>query len=597
VHRVLIAVYHLGMSDVPARINALADLVIDQIAAGEVIERPASIVKELLENGLDAGARDIRVIIEAGGERLIRVIDDGHGIFPEDLELALTRHCTSKLRSAEDLRALSSLGFRGEALPSIAAVARVTMQSRMVGAEFATRLVVDGGERIEGPAPCAHPLGTSVEVRDLFFNTPGRKKFLKSMRTEFHHVATLVRRLSASRFDIAIQLEHNGRTVLQLAAAKDAAQRNRRLSKLCGTSFSAQARWTEQRAGPLALSGWIGDPQTASRQSDLQYLIVNGRVVRDAYIARAIRHAYEDLLSEELQPQYLLSLDLPAEQVDVNVHPSKQEIRFREPRMVHDFVLSALKTSMPGKILSSAPVGTEAGAEILRARPQQSIGETSSARSDQVRETGSSSRYLSARVPANSSSSSPPVPTRAPGELGHVVAVVDRHFIVAAGGGQGTLVFDLASARHSMLVARLHDGFASKTLKRVPLLIPEAADIDTDLAGQIEANQALLSGCAVELGLAGPKRALLRALPAQLDRDCEPAAILTGILEGLSHKVDELAIVNAIARNAAPLPGEISISGADRLFAQLQASAARIDLDLLQFARVLDGDLAARLFE
>ena len=324
-------------------IRVLPSTLIDQIAAGEVVERPAAVVKELVENALDAGASRIELEIEAGGTRLIRVTDNGSGIAADDLPLAVSRHATSKITSLDDLESLATLGFRGEALPSIGSVARLKLTSRSVDAGEAWTLRCDGGET-GTPRPAAHPVGTTVEVRDLFYNTPARRKFLRSERTEFSHVDAVVRNLALARGDVAFSLRHNQRAQFSLPGALDRAQRERRIAELCGDEFLMHALWFERPLEGMRLEGWVAAPTFSRSQPDLQFTFVNGRFVRDKLLRHAIRHAYRDVLYQSRHPACVLFLAVDPRRVDVNAHPAKLEIRFRDSGAVHDFVFRTIES-------------------------------------------------------------------------------------------------------------------------------------------------------------------------------------------------------------------------------------------------------------
>src|SRR6187399_948987 len=323
-------------------IRVLDNHLIDQIAAGEVIERPASIVKELVENSLDAGAQSVEVEIEAGGMRLTRVRDDGCGIPVAELKLALSRHATSKIASADDLGAIITLGFRGEALPSIASVSRFEITSRHVHEDRASSISVDAGQ-IGEPSPAAHPTGTTIEVRDLFFNLPARRKFLRSEVTEQGHIVRLLERLALSRDDVAFRLRSGSRTLLDAPARSSAGGAAQRLARIIGQDFVSRALAIEHAAGPVRVSGWIGAPSAARATSDLQFWFVNGRAVRDRLLMNAVRLCYRDVLYSGRQPAYVLYLDIDPALVDVNAHPQKLEVRFRDSRQIHDFVFRAVE--------------------------------------------------------------------------------------------------------------------------------------------------------------------------------------------------------------------------------------------------------------
>ncbi|MFY2509822.1 DNA mismatch repair endonuclease MutL [Vibrio pectenicida] len=314
----------------------------NQIAAGEVVERPASVVKELVENSLDSGATRIDVDIEKGGSKLIRVRDNGKGITKEELSLALSRHATSKIDSLDDLEAIMSLGFRGEALASISSVSRLTLTSRTVVQEQAWSAYSEGRDMQVKLQPTAHPIGTTVEVLDLFFNTPARRKFLRTEKTEFTHIDELLKRIALSRFEVTINLRHNGKIVKQYRAAQTKVQEEKRIAAVCGSAFVRNMLNIELEHNGLKLHGWITTPDGARQQSDLQYCYVNGRMMRDKLINHAIRQSYQNTLRPEQFATYVLFIELEPKQVDVNVHPAKHEVRFHQARLVHDFIYQAL---------------------------------------------------------------------------------------------------------------------------------------------------------------------------------------------------------------------------------------------------------------
>jgi DNA mismatch repair protein MutL len=343
-------------------IRVLPDELINQIAAGEVIERPASVVKELIENSLDAGASRIEVDIERGGTGLIRVRDDGRGIESHELPLALARHATSKIASLDDLEAVSTLGFRGEALPSIGSVARLRILTRTAAADRGAEIVVEGGA-VAAPRPAAHPAGTTIEVRDLFFNVPARRKFVKSDATELGHIARLLERLALSRFDVTFRLRHGTRVLLDVASLDGTGSELDRLGQVLGADFAQGAVAVSHAAGPVMLSGWAGLPTRSRAQPDQQFWFVNGRSVRDRLLMNAVRLAYRDVLYHGRYPAYLLYLTLDPRLVDVNAHPAKLEVRFRDSRQIHEFVFRALERAL-------ASTSPEAGAAPAAAVPQ-----------------------------------------------------------------------------------------------------------------------------------------------------------------------------------------------------------------------------------
>ncbi|WP_112478957.1 DNA mismatch repair endonuclease MutL [Vibrio variabilis] len=328
----------------------------NQIAAGEVVERPASVVKELVENSLDSGATRIDIDIEKGGAKLIRVRDNGKGIPKDELQLALSRHATSKIHTLDDLEAIMSLGFRGEALASISSVARLTLTSRPATQEQAWSAYAEGRDMAVKLTPAAHPIGTTLEVLDLFFNTPARRKFLRTEKTEFNHIDELLKRIALSRFDVSINLKHNSKLVRQYRAAKTEPQLEKRIAAVCGAGFVRHMLKIELEHNDLKLHGWITTPEGARAQSDLQYCYVNGRMMKDKLINHAIRQSYENSLAPDQYAAYILFIDIDPHQVDVNVHPAKHEVRFHQARLVHDFIYQALSDALVQAKSIDAPV-------------------------------------------------------------------------------------------------------------------------------------------------------------------------------------------------------------------------------------------------
>ncbi|RRO12201.1 DNA mismatch repair endonuclease MutL [Pectobacterium aquaticum] len=323
-------------------IQVLPPQLANQIAAGEVVERPASVVKELVENSLDAGATRIDIDIERGGAKLIRIRDNGSGIGKDELTLALARHATSKIATLDDLEAIVSMGFRGEALASISSVSRLTLTSRTAEQSEAWQAYAEGRDMAVTVKPAAHPVGTTLEVLDLFYNTPARRKFMRTEKTEFTHIDEVVRRIALARFDVAITLHHNGKLMRQYRAAPDKNQYERRLGSICGAMFLQHALAVSWQHGDLTIHGWVADPVGAKQLPDMQYCYVNQRMMRDRLINHAIRQAYQDQLNDEQQPAYVLYLEIDPHQVDVNVHPAKHEVRFHQARLVHDFIYQAV---------------------------------------------------------------------------------------------------------------------------------------------------------------------------------------------------------------------------------------------------------------
>lgn len=341
-------------------IQVLPPQLANQIAAGEVVERPASVVKELVENSLDAGATRIDIDIERGGAKLIRIRDNGCGIRKDELALALARHATSKIASLDDLEAIISLGFRGEALASISSVSRLTLTSRTAEQQEAWQAYAEGRDMEVTVKPAAHPVGTTMEVLDLFYNTPARRKFMRTEKTEFNHIDEIIRRIALARFDVTINLSHNGKMVRQYRAVAKEGPQERRLGAICGTPFLEHALAIEWQHGDLTLRGWVADPNhTTTALAEIQYCYVNGRMMRDRLINHAIRQACEDKLGADQQPAFVLYLEIDPHQVDVNVHPAKHEVRFHQSRLVHDFIYQGVLSVLQQQLESPLPLEAE----------------------------------------------------------------------------------------------------------------------------------------------------------------------------------------------------------------------------------------------
>ena len=355
-------------------IQILPPQLANQIAAGEVVERPASVVKELVENSLDAGATRIDIDIEKGGAKLIRIRDNGCGISKEELAMALARHATSKIASLDDLEAIMSLGFRGEALASISSVSRLTLTSRTQAQSEAWQAYAEGRDMEVTVKPAAHPCGTTLEVLDLFYNTPARRKFMRTEKTEFGHIDEVIRRIALARFDVAISLSHNGKLMRQYRAVSDEAQRERRLGAICGATFMQHALRIDWQHGDLLLRGWVADPAGSRQLSDIQYCYVNGRMMRDKLINHAIRQAFQTQLQDDQQPAYVLYLEIDPHQVDVNVHPAKHEVRFHQSRLVHDFIFQGVMSVLQASSAPTLPLAAEESAPRWQPENRQAAG-------------------------------------------------------------------------------------------------------------------------------------------------------------------------------------------------------------------------------
>lgn len=545
-----------------ARIQLLSPRLANQIAAGEVVERPASVIKELLENSLDAGAKRIDVEVEQGGIKLLRVRDDGGGIPADDLPLALARHATSKIRELEDLESVISLGFRGEALASISSVARLTMTSRTLDAEQAWQVETEGRDMEARVQPAAHPVGTSVEVRDLFFNTPARRKFLRAEKTEFDHLQEVIKRLALARFDVAFHLRHNGKTVFVLHEAPDEISRARRVASVCGPAFLEQALPIEIERSGLRLWGWVGLPTFSRSQADLQYFYVNGRMVRDKLVAHAVRQAYRDVLFNGRHPTFVLFLEIDPTVVDVNVHPTKHEVRFRDSRMVHDFLYGTLHRAL-GEVRPEDQLAAPAAvSQMVRPSgqaagefgPQGEMGlaanmlEQPAAPASLWRSPGAG--YQAPRpessVPAAEAQGAyreyfAPLPEALPAglphtqgdipPLGYALAQLKGVYILAE-NAQGMVLVDMHAAHERITYERLKTAMASEGLRGQPLLVPESIALSQREADCAEEHAEWFQRLGFELQRLGPESLAIRQIPALL-KQAEATQLVRDVLADL----------------------------------------------------------------
>ena len=490
------------------RIQRLDATLANQIAAGEVVERPASVLKELLENSVDAGAARIDVEVERGGAKLVQVRDEGAGMVRDDLVLALSRHATSKIRHFGDLSRIGSLGFRGEALPSIASVSRLVLQSRPAGEESGWQVEAAGSAEVGAPVPVAHGVGTTVRVRDLFFNTPARRKFLRTEKTEFRHLENVVRNLALGHPGIEFALSHNARRIFRLRAASGDPGRDARVAKLCGARFMEHALRVEFDGGALALHGWVAGPRLPSRPSDPQYLFVNARPVRDPVVRHAIRSGCADWLGADRPPAYVLHLDLPAAAVDVNVHPTKHEVRFRDARLVHDFVARCLRGLGSGTLRlpgSELPSGDFSPAP----RPPPPVP---AADGPGVAETPAPYRRPPPRGPRAPAgvAASPVAPRGRP-----VLGPIGGRYLAVVKEDRLRLV-DLVAARREVLAARLRAAAEEGPAPSRPLLVPESFAPGSRQADRFDACEDPGRRLGFEWRRIGPERIMLREAPIAL---------------------------------------------------------------------------------
>ena len=540
-------------------IRQLPDTLINQIAAGEVIERPASVVKELVENAIDAGARRIDIDLEDGGVRLIRVRDDGGGIAAEDLALAVQRHATSKIASLDDLESVATLGFRGEALPSIASVSRFSIASRRDDDDHGTALPVDGG-RVGELTPKQQATGTTVEVRDLFFNVPARRKFLRAERTELGHIEEWLRQLALARPDVELRVSHNGKPLRRYKGDGDALFSGERLSETLGEDFLGHALQVDHAAplstdsgSTLRLRGWIAQPAYSRASADQQYLYVNGRAVRDRSVAHAVKQAYADVLFHGRQPAYVLFLEVDPRRVDVNVHPAKHEVRFRDARPIHDFVyrtlhaaLAETRAGIAAGVADNATPSTSAGFPQYASNSDAMPGTQNGGMSQWNRpmpQTGLGLRVEDARAAYTAlyapSSSHPqpavrPLPEAVDGEvppLGYAIAQLHGIYILSE-TVDGLIVVDMHAAHERIGYEKLKTAHDNSGLRMQPLLVPQTVAVSEREAETAEREAELLDTLGFEITRSGLQSLTLRGVPALL-ADGETEALLRDVIADL----------------------------------------------------------------
>ena len=562
-------------------IRILPSHLIDQIAAGEVVERPASVIKELVENAIDAGATRVEIEIERGGAGLIRVRDNGIGISAQELPLALTRHATSKIASLDDLAAVESLGFRGEALPSIAAVARLRLVSRARDAATAHEIEAADGHLAE-VKPAALPEGTLVEVRELFFNVPARRRFLRSEATEALQVQRMVERLALSHFEVGIRYLNNGREVLRVSPALDEAARRGRVAQVVGEEFAGSCLLLDARAGPLNLSGWISLPTFSRAQPDLAYWFVNGRAVRDRLLMNAVKIGYRDVLYGGRHPAYVLSLSMDPREVDVNAHPAKQELRFRESRGVHDFIQRAvertLAQSRPG-MQASAVAGAIAApprpAEFDFARgshdPLQVLGQIPAAPGawgirDAISAAG--------EAPSEPRAALNGTPDTQP--LGTAIAQLHGIYILAQDRA-GLVLVDMHAGHERVLYEKLKAEHATRRADAQQLLTPVIVELSGAVIARVLEDVAEWSRCGFDLAQIAPDRLAVRSVPALLARDdvatlVRETALAVAGDEGIHHVegAEHRLLATLACRGAVHAGRRLSLPEMDALLRQME---------------------------
>ncbi len=576
-------------------IRALPPSLISQIAAGEVIERPASVVKELVENSLDAGATRIAIELEGGGIRLMRVRDDGAGIPAEQLPLAVAAHATSKIACFEDLLRIATMGFRGEALAAIASVSRFALTSRARGAAQAACIEVHDG-RPQPPRPAQHPEGTCVEVRELFHTVPARRKFLRAERTELGHIDERVRALALAHPRVAFRVAHEGRDLFELHAALDEAAQLSRVATLLGEDFAAQCLRIAQAAAGLRLHGWVGLPAAARAQADRQYFYVNDRLVRDRVVAHALRQAYSDVLFHGRHPAYVLFLELDAAAVDVNVHPAKSEVRFREQRLVHDFLFRALHEALAGTRAGQGGGHTRAEAQPLRverpapvawsgatvsgthAAPQAALGLHHGVRDDARVAFGTDpyAQLLAGALPAPLPAASADAAAIPP--LGHALAQLKGVYVLAE-NAHGLVLVDMHAAHERITYEHLKAGRAASSLRAQRLLVPLTLPVSAREAAAAEEHGAALAGFGLVLLRAGPDSVRLTSVPALL-ADADAAQLARDVLaelaeHGSSRRLEEIEneLLSTLACHGSVRAGRrLNLAEMDALLREMEAT-------------------------
>lgn len=555
------------------KIKLLSPRLANQIAAGEVVERPASVIKELLENSLDAGASRLDIEVEEGGIKLMRVRDNGGGIAKDDLPLALSRHATSKIYELDDLEAVATLGFRGEALASISSVARLSLTSSTSDDSAGWQVVAEGRDMETQVSPAPHPRGTTVEVRDLFFNTPARRKFLRTEKTEYGQLEEVVKRLALSRFDVAFSLRHNGRAIYAWRAGDSQLEQERRVAQVCGPAFMENAVHIDIERHGLRLWGWVALPTFSRSQADLQHFYVNGRAIRDKLVGHAVRQAYQDVLYHGRHPAFVLYLELDPSTVDVNVHPTKHEVRFRDNRSVHDFIYSSLHHALarvkPEDTLTRKLGDTQSdvSSPSFRDQPPSGLaaGEFKGQGSMGFQAPASGSNYgyrPSAPVsgvreqmqvygdlhqPAPTAVPLPQTPSEDIPPLGYALAQLKGIYILAE-NAQGLILVDMHAAHERITYERLKNAFGEGGLQTQPLLVPESLAVSEKEADCAEEFGEVFKSLGFELQRAGPETLLIRQLPVilnrasvqQLVRDVLADLIEHGTSERIQHHINEI---------------------------------------------------------
>ncbi|NQY25811.1 MAG: DNA mismatch repair endonuclease MutL [Piscirickettsiaceae bacterium] len=544
------------MSD-NSRIHALPLNLANQIAAGEVIERPASVLKELVENSIDAGATQITIDIEGAGSQLIRVSDNGFGIHPDDLPLALSRHATSKLHSSEQLSHIASLGFRGEALPSIASISELTLSSRQADSDCAWQLTPNSTDI----TPSAHPLGSSVEVRNLFFNVPARRHFLKGNKTELHHITTTFYRLALSHFDIGFHYQPANATALKLPIADTLDKKQQRIAKLCGKTFITNSLYIEQQFDDIELHGWLGTAEAHRPQTDIHYFFINGRVIRDRVITHAIRQAYANLIPAGRYPAFVLYLTIPLDQVDINVHPTKHEVRFRHARLIHGLITRALQDA-----LASEPATVVAPLEQTQ-RQQVPL--------DYIAEKSQQYQIHASKEQAATTFNS-------------VISVLHQRYIIAD-SEHGPMLIDLQLAEQSLRQQQLHQAIQTNTLRSRPILVPIRIELEHAQCQKLSQYKEILARLAITFKTIECS-IVVESIPSLLTQ-VDIKQLINALLSAINDNQTSLEQLEVVLQQQCPMIAIQTLQQAESILKQLPSSDKTTN-----WSQILDQQTLSSLF-
>ena len=552
------------------RIKRLTPRLANQIAAGEVVERPASVIKELLENALDAGATRIDIALENGGVKRMLVRDNGEGVSADDLKLALERHATSKIQEQEDLEGISTLGFRGEALASIASVSKLTMTSNASDEKSGWRVRSEGESMRSALEPAAHPRGTTVDVEDLFYNTPARRKFLRTERTELSRIEDIVRKISLSHPAVQLQLTHQGKSLRQYASAMSMAEREFRVRQALGAAFIDAAMYFEEQKEGMTLSGWVATPSYSRSQADQQYFFVNGRSIRDKVLSHAVRQGYHDVLHHGRQPAYVIFFELDPRLVDVNVHPTKHEVRFRESRSVHNFIFSTVHhvlsrslakggAATPSQEESMPAAQYDPGSASLSSNVFSQRSLLMSEREGRPQSLSAALDFLAMANPRSKAFEPGAAPSSEAGSsdaaqneqeippLGYAIGQLLGVYILAQ-NESGLIVVDMHAAHERITYEQMKQQMDEAGVTSQPLLVPQSVAVSTREVSALESHRDVLLARGLRLEVASDESIIIRAVPAllqrehaeQLVRDVLADLVEHGQTERLTEQRDEL---------------------------------------------------------